>query len=67
MQKTVEIRVRPVVRYVVTRYESGTDANGMGYGGCETVGEFDNERSAEFVAMALREAHRQGLADPKSL
>ena len=64
MQKHMEIRVRPVVRYIVTKYESGTGADGMGYGGCETVGEFENEQNAERVAMALRECERAGLAAP---
>lgn len=64
MEKHVEIRVRPVVRYIVTKYESGTTPDGCNYGGCETVGEFANEHSADTVAMALREAERQGLSLP---
>jgi hypothetical protein len=58
---TVEIRVRPVIRHIVTRYtpsqplpsvvagiERRTDAM------LETLGEFDNEDQAEMVAAALR-------------
>lgn len=46
----VEIRVRPVVRSVVTRYAS--DGRGASL---ETLGEFDNEAYAEIVAEALRD------------
>lgn len=56
MSKTYEVRVRPVVRYNVTVYQSGTDESG-GYAGCETVGEFANEANAEQVAEALRKAN----------
>lgn len=49
---SVEYRVRPVVRYAVTRYESGSDAE-VSWGGCETVGEFQNEESAERVKAAM--------------
>ena len=46
--KQVEYRVRPVVRYVVTRwYQDGAT------GGCETFGEFDNENQAELVRQTL--------------
>lgn len=48
MQK-VEIRVRPVIRHVVTRYTQ--DARG---GSSEAVGEYANEQYAEHVAHALR-------------
>ena len=37
--RTVEYRVRPVTRYVVTRWES----DGDNYASCEPRGEFDNE------------------------
>jgi hypothetical protein len=55
----VEIRVRPVVRHVVTRYTAsdplppGVHTDGP-RGSLETLGEFDNERQAEDVAHALR-------------
>lgn len=47
MQK-VEYRVRPVTRYIVTRYSEFGDACGS-----DVCGEFDNENSAIRVAMAL--------------
>jgi hypothetical protein len=57
MLKT-EIRVRPVVRHVVTRYTEATDAHAPVAGGRSasliTMGEFDNEAQAEQVAEALR-------------
>jgi hypothetical protein len=63
-ERYVEVRVRPVVRYIVTRYESGQKPDGASYGGCETIGEFANEGTADTVAMALREIERQGLRNP---
>jgi hypothetical protein len=53
----VEIRVRPVVRHVVTRYtEGGPLRDGTNAACSEKLGEFDNERQAEAVAEALRGA-----------
>jgi hypothetical protein len=56
---TVEIRVRPVIRHIVTRYTAATPlppgVHGDGpRGSLETLGEFDNEDQAELVAAALR-------------
>lgn len=51
--RQVEYRVRPVVRYVVTRWHSEDDGNGSVGGGCETVGEFHREEAAERVRDAL--------------
>lgn len=54
-----EIRVRPVVRHIVTRYTApepfppGVSGDGP-RGSVETLGEFDNERQAEEMAHALR-------------
>ena len=50
MQST-EIRVRPVIRHVVTRYTAGPG------GGSEVLGEFDSESQAEQVADAMRSVH----------
>lgn len=47
---TIQYRVRPVTRYVVTRYSE--DAERRAYG-CEGMGEFDNERQANHVMDAL--------------
>jgi hypothetical protein len=55
---TVEIRVRPVIRHIVTRFtEERTSAQDKAPAysrKLETLGEFDNEAQAEEVAAALR-------------
>lgn len=48
----IEIRVRPVVRYVITRYSCAPEKGAPS--SCETLGEFDSEAYAEQVAEALR-------------
>lgn len=53
MSKT-EIRVRPVVRHIVTRHTEWGDTGRK----TEPVGEFDNEQYAEEIAEALRKAHK---------
>lgn len=53
MMVKVEYRVRPVVRYVVTRWHQELDDRGCSGAGCETVGEFPNEEAAECVRNAL--------------
>lgn len=52
----IEYRVRPVVRYIVTKYTASDPDSGCGnsFAGVETVGEFANEIQAESVAEALR-------------
>lgn len=60
MSEKIEYRVRPVTRYVVTRYEEHSHPNGNPGGGCCTKGEFDNEETAYAVAYALaRHEHEQ--------
>lgn len=46
--KVIEFRVRPVTRYIVTKYTADLAAASV-----ETVGEFPNEQYAEMVADAL--------------
>jgi hypothetical protein len=48
---TVEIRVRPVVRHIVTRYTKGDSYSPASL---ETLGEFDNEAQAQEMAAALK-------------
>lgn len=50
---TPEFRVRPVTRYIVTRYTSES-RDGAQHIGLETLGEFCSEKYAEQVAEALR-------------
>jgi hypothetical protein len=49
---TTDIRVRPVIRHVVTRFQSDGARSGS-----EAMGEFGNEQYAEEVAEALRQKH----------
>lgn len=55
MKDLIEYKVRPVTRYIVTRFtRSG------GAAGCEQKGEFDNESNARAVAYALcRDEHER--------
>jgi hypothetical protein len=54
--RKVEVRVRPVIRHIVTLYESGPlpGTKDKYHATLDTLGEFDNEAQAEFVAEALR-------------
>lgn len=47
--KVVEYRVRPVTRWVVTRFVS--DENGVS---CGPIAEFDNEHHADLVVTGMR-------------
>jgi hypothetical protein len=59
MMETIEYRVRPVTRYVVTRYE----ASGNG-AGVRTLGEYDNQMVAQEVGYALCKAEHERLGYP---
>ena len=56
MTDLIEYKVRPVTRYVVTRFESGA--------GSAQQGEFDNADSAHAVAYALCRAEHERLGWP---
>ena len=56
MSEIVEIRVRPVVRYLITRHRTGPEP---GTGSLETLGEFDSAGYAEDVADILRQQYAQ--------
>jgi hypothetical protein len=51
----IEYRIKPVTRYVITRFEAATDnADGTESGGsCEQRGEYANADTAYDVAYAL--------------
>lgn len=51
--KIIEYRVRPVTRYIITRFHSETTPAGFGRVGSEMLGEFDNQVKAERIAQAL--------------
>jgi hypothetical protein len=55
----VEYRVRPVTRYIVTRYYTEDKQ-----GGCEAKGEFDNPEIAYQVGYALAKEEHQRLGYP---
>lgn len=57
MSKTVEYRVRPVVRYIVTQYTAEETSPGCGMVGSSLIGEFENQKRAELVSNALSSAH----------
>lgn len=58
----IEYRVRPVTRYVVTRFEtSGPSESGCGQAGSSTRGQFENEEVAFEVAYALCKAEHDAL------
>ena len=59
MPKKVECRVRPVTRYIVTRFEQDPpDEKGAHPGSSTQHGEFDNERDAAEVAHCMALAAR---------
>ena len=53
----IEYKVRPVTRFVVTRYESNPET---GSGAVETIGEYPNEWYAQRVKTALEAADPGG-------
>lgn len=57
----VEYRVRPHIRYSVTRYYEDHDGAG---GGCEEIGEYSREEGAYDVAYAMCRAEHQRLGWP---
>lgn len=63
----IEYRVKPVTRYIVTRFER--DGSGAGSVGSCGTGEFENAATAYQVAYALARADHErkgwGLADPR--
>lgn len=56
----IEYKIRPVTRFVVTRFEQ--DADGMRE--CTTRGEFDNEQVAYDVGYALAKLDADNLKLP---
>lgn len=51
----IEYSIRPITRYIVTRYEtSGPDENGRGSGGCAQIGgEYSTAEGAYEVGYAM--------------
>lgn len=59
METKIEYRVRPVTRFIVTRYHKSGDA-----GGVDTLGEYDNHETAYAVGYALCKAEHERLGWP---
>lgn len=59
----IEYKVRPVTRFIVTRYSEDIDPNNTSCASCETKGEFDNFNTAYAVgyALAQEEQIRRGI------
>lgn len=55
--ESIEYRIRPVSRYIVTRHISGATPNGGGHVGSSVVGEFPNRELAQDVARAFAGKH----------
>lgn len=55
----IEYKVRPVTRYIVTRYHNCDNGAGV-----ETHGEYDRERTAYDVAYALCKMEHDSLGYP---
>lgn len=53
MHTFIEYRVRPVTRYVLTRFESMEDAEGKGCGGSVGLGEYQRADTAFHIGCAL--------------
>lgn len=59
----IEYRVRPVTRYVVTRYEQ-LDNGASNSGGSSVIGEYDNAEKAYEVGYAVCKAEHDRLGWP---
>lgn len=59
METKIEYRVRPVTRYIVTRYHESENG-----GGVDTLGEYDNHDTAYAVGYALCKAEQERLGWP---
>lgn len=55
----IEYKVRPVTRYIVTRYEETDNAGGSSF-----LGEFDRYETAYAVGYALCKDHHERLCFP---
>lgn len=65
MTKTIEYRVRPVTRYIVTRYEQEvSDSDSTRDGASSRHGEFENFEIAYEVGYALCKAEHERLGWP---
>lgn len=66
MDTKIEYRVRPVTRYIVTKFEGLESEGGQVAGSSSTCGEFENWPTAYEVAYALCRADHNRLGYPPS-
>lgn len=59
METKIEYRVRPVTRYIVTKFEQQLDNSA-----CTVCGEFDTQKQAYDVGYALAKADHNRLGYP---
>lgn len=65
MSSKVEYRVRPITRYVVTRFEeSEPDSEGRASASCSQKGIYENGEVAYQVAYALCKAEHDASGEP---
>lgn len=65
-QVIIEYRVRPVMRYIVTRFEARENAEERSASvGSSVIGNFENQGTASLVAEALANSHAGGLLGGK--
>jgi len=62
--RIVEFRVRPVTRWIVTRYENDSETES---GSLETLGEYSNEWYAKRVKNALESHEKEHPPEYESL
>ena len=60
----IQYKVRPVTRFIVTRFEGFDHPDGRGCAGSDTKGEFDNFDTAYQVGYALCRDEHQRLGWP---
>lgn len=53
MTKKIEFRVKPVTRYIVTRFESEMNEDDRDSFGVSSFGEYENEGKARVIAESL--------------
>lgn len=64
MSELIEYRVRPVTRYIVTRFEGRVGPNGAAGNASRMLGEYDNAETAYEVGYALCSAEHRALGWP---
>ena len=61
MSNVIEYRVRPVTRFIITRYHRSSDDNGRSEAGSELCGLFESAYQANRIAKALHSSEDGSL------